>query len=245
MMKLKKFIFFGLTLFLMFSTIAVKAQNDNYKQLSELKLPPIEELFESAMKSSMVQFYELRMEGEELMLKTEKRKWLEYFNIVGTYQYGIMGLNSYTDLGSDFPLIYQYSGTEQIWYNGGIALRLPLDRLFDRNNRIRRQKLKIQETLKERDLWYDDQKTKIIDTYFKAQEMLNNIKYVNEEFVVASNHYEDAQREYIIGKMTSQNLNVAKTAQVKAKMQLEQVMSMLNSSIMKLEILSNTKILNR
>ena len=244
MMKLKKFIFFGLIASLLFASGEMKAQ-DSFRQLSQLKLPPIDELFKSAMNNPMVQFYELKMEGEELLLKTEKRKWLEYFNLVGTYQYGVMGLNSFTDLGSDFPLIYQYSGTEQVWYNGGIALRLPLDRLFDRNNRIRRQKLKIQETLKERDLWYDDQKSKIIETYFKAQEMLNNLQSVNEEYTVATNHYEDAQRDYVIGKMTSHDLNVAKTAQVKAKMQLEQVISMLNTALMKLEILSNTKIINR
>lgn len=244
MMKLKKFIFFGLIASLLFSPGEMRAQ-DSFRQLSQLKLPPIEELFKSAMNNPMVQFYELKMEGEELLLKTEKRKWLEYFNLVGTYQYGVMGLNSFTDLGSDFPLIYQYSGTEQVWYNGGIALRLPLDRLFDRNNRIRRQKLKIQETLKERDLWYDDQKSKIIETYFKAQEMLNNLQSVNEEYTIATNHFEDAQRDYVIGKMTSHDLNVAKTAQVKAKMQMEQVISMLNTALMKLEILSNTKIINR
>lgn len=244
MMKFKKFIFFGLIASLLFSPGEMRAQ-DSFRQLSQLKLPPIDELFKSAMNNPMVQFYELKMEGEELLLKTEKRKWLEYFNLVGTYQYGVMGLNSFTDLGSDFPLIYQYSGTEQVWYNGGIALRLPLDRLFDRNNRIRRQKLKIQETLKERDLWYDDQKSKIIETYFKAQEMLNNLQSVNEEYTIATNHFEDAQRDYVIGKMTSHDLNVAKTAQVKAKMQMEQVISMLNTALMKLEILSNTKIINR
>lgn len=244
MMKLNKAIIAGIISLLLFAAGELRAQVDA-KQFIQLKLPPIEDLFKSAMGNPMVQFYEYKMEGEELLLKTEKRKWLEYFNIIGTYQYGVMGLSSFTDLGSEFPLIYQYSGNEQIWYNAGLSLRLPLDRLFDRNNRIRRQKLKIQETLKERDLWYDDQRSKIIETYFRAQEMLNNLQSVNEEYTIATNHFDDAQRDYIVGKLSSHDLNVAKTAQVKAKMQLEQVISTLNISVMKLEILSNTKIINR
>lgn len=231
---------------LIFTTwIPVVKGQEKIQDLLELKLPPIDTLFKGAMNSSMVRFYEYRMEGEELSLKTEKRRWLEYFSFAGTYQYGVMGMNSFMDLGDNYPIVYQYTGGEQLWYNVGASFRLPLDKLFDRRNKIRTQQLKIKETLKERDMWYDEQRVNIIELYFKAQEMLNNLKYVMEQYTLAEAQYDIAQKDYIMGNLTAQSLNVAKGAQVQTGVQLERVIAELKTSLMKLEILSNTKILNR
>lgn len=215
------------------------------REMVELRLPPLDTLFKGAMNSSMVQFYNLRMEGQELALKTEKKKWLEYFSLFGSYQYGIMGVNSYTNLGTDYPLIYQNSGASQIWYNAGASIAIPLDRIFDRGNRIRMQQLKIQETLKEREMWYDDQRQKITELYYRAQEMLNTLKYVIEQCSMADAHLETAQRDYIMGKLNAQELNSAKGTQVQSYIQMEKVLSELNKSLRSLEIVSKIKILNK
>lgn len=221
------------------------AQDSIVNDLLNLQLPPLETLFEGAHKSSMVEFYEYRMEGEELTLKTEKRKWLSYFNGYASYQYGVMGLNNYTNIGAEFPVVYQYSASDQIWYNAGVSLRFTLEDLFDRKNKIRRQQLKIYETLKERDMWYDEQKIKIIELYVKAQELLNNLKYVIEMFTFSDVNYRDLEKEYIMGSITAHTLSIAKGQQVQAFLQLERVKSELNMAILKLEILSSTKIINR
>ncbi|MDD3274110.1 MAG: hypothetical protein PHV46_08685, partial [Bacteroidales bacterium] len=132
------------------------------EDLLKIKLPPIDSLFNGAMKTSMFQFYDYKMQQEQYILKTEKRRWLEFFSVFGSYQYGAVGVNSFTNYGSEFPLVYQTSGEVQLWYNVGAMLRIPLDRLFDRGNRVKSQKAKMNATLKERDLWNDEQKIKII-----------------------------------------------------------------------------------
>lgn len=233
-----------LLIFFVFSFGVAKAQLAT-DDLRQMKLPPLEKLFEGAMSSAMVQFYELRMEGERLTLKSEKRRWLEYFNIFGTYQYGVIGLNSYTNLGSDYPIVYQNSAGNQLWYNGGVSLILPLGKIFDRGNSIRRQKLKIDETTKEMEMWYNEQKIKIVELYVKVDEMLNTISLVIEQNLLAQAQYDVAQKDYIMGKINAQELNSAKGTEVQSKIQLERVRSELNTSLMKLEILSNTKILNK
>ncbi len=225
-------------------TARIKAQN-SIQNLLELQLPPLDTLFRGASKSSMVQFYDYRMEGQELILKTEKRKWLEYFSLAGSYQYGVIAISSFMDIGENYPLIYQYSGSEQGFYNIGASFRLPLDRLFDRRNRIKQQKLKIKETLEEREMWYDEQKMKIIELYTKAQEMLNNLQSVIEYKSLAESQYEIAQNDYVNGATTAQALNSAKGAHVQSVMQYERLLAELQSSLLKLEILSNTKILNK
>ncbi len=211
--------------------------------LLRMKLPPLDLLLEGARNSSQVEFYNLRMEGEQLTLKTERRKWQEYFSFYASYQYGLLATNTETDLGSTYPMMYQYSGTAQSWYSVGAAVRLPLDQLFDRRNRIRRQEIKIEETLKERELWYDEHKMRIIELYTKAIEMSNNLKYAVELFSVSDAQYELAQKDYILGTITAQGLNVAKSQQVTALLQLERVKAELNSAILRLEIMSGVKII--
>lgn len=240
---MKKYFLLLLTLLTMVQ--GVSAQEKSIDDLLNLKLPPLDSLFEGARKSPMIEFYQYRNEIQELNLKTERRNWLQYFSIAATYQYGVVGMNTFTEFGSSYPIVYQNSGGEQTWYNVAASFRLPLDNLFDRRNRIKTQQLKIKETLKERDLWYDDQKAKIVQFYFRAQEILNNLKLYVELATLANAQFETAQKDFIMGTISIQALNVAKNSQVLSLTQLEQFKSTLNSSIVQLEIISNTKILNK
>lgn len=221
------------------------AQERLVDSLINLQLPPIETLFENARKNSMIEFYNYRMEEQELNLKTERRSWLGYFSLSATYQYGVMGVNTFTDVGSNFPIIYQNSGGDQLYYNAGATFRLPLDNFFDRRNRIKTQQLKIKETLKERDLWYDQQKIQIIEIYFKVQEMLKNMEYVVDLLSFANANYEAVQKDYIVGAASMQALNTAKSTQIQSLLQLETLKSDLLVNLNKLEILSYTKIINK
>ena len=83
----------------LFCVPGVKAQNTSEEDLLSLTLPPLETLFEGIRNSSTVQFYNYRMEGEELMLKTERRRWQEYISFHASYQYGVMAMNAYTNIG--------------------------------------------------------------------------------------------------------------------------------------------------
>ncbi|MDX9798166.1 MAG: TolC family protein [Bacteroidales bacterium] len=212
-------------------------------ELLFLQMPPLEKLFEGARKSSMVEFFGHRMEGQELALKTERRRWLSYFSVYGSYQYGVMGINSYSNIGADMPIIYEYSAGSQLWYNVGASVRIPLDQLFDRRNKIRTQQLKIAETVKEQEMWYDEQKTEIIKLYYEAQKMLNTLKFLVENYQHAATQYDIMQQEYLIGNINMQGLATSKSMHVQAFIQLEEAKSLLKIVISQLEILSNTKIL--
>lgn len=213
-------------------------------ELLGLQLPPIEVLYEGARKSSMVEFFGHRMEGQELALKTERRRWLSYFSVYGSYQYGVMGINTYSNIGADMPIIYEYSAGSQLWYNVGASVRIPLDQLFDRRNKIRTQQLKIDETVKEQEMWYDEQKTEIIKLYYEAEKMLNTLKFLVDNYQHAATQYDIMQQEYILGNINMQGLATSKSMHVQAFTQLEEVKSLLKIVISQLEILSNTKILN-
>ncbi len=221
------------------------AQKDTVLQLTSIQLPPIEKLYEGARSTPSYEFYDSRNKAEELILKSTKRHWLSYFNFFGTYQYGVLGMDMYNNEGAGTPLIYQYSGSNQMWYNFGGSIRISLDNLFDGHNKVKTQKQRVIQTSLETQQWYDSQKIKIIDLYNKANELLSVLKYTIEQASLADVQYEMAQKDYISGNSTSQALNNSKGQQVQAYMQLERVKSELLSSIMQLEILSNTNIIKR
>lgn len=219
------------------------AQEITTEELLSVKLPPLDTLFERAKKSAMIEYYGYQLEGQELVLKTEKRSWLSYFGIYGTYQYGVMGISSYTNLGSNYPLIYQNSGGEQLWYNVGGSIGIPFDKFFDRRNRIKIQQLKIKETLKQREMWYDQQKIKILELYVKAQRIISEIMLYEEAAVLAKAQFTLVEKDFIMGKATPQGLSTAKSFQVQTLLQLEDAKAELRVSIMTLEVLSNSKII--
>jgi len=209
-----------------------------------LKLPPLDVLFENAKNSAAVDFYQVKMEEEASALKTEKRSWLKYFRFNTTYQWGLMGINSaFSD--SDTPLFYQYSGGRQNWYNVGVSLSVPFDDFFDRPNRIHRQQLKTKATQVEMEKWHEEQKIRIIEMYTKAVKELSVLRLKAESLSFANTYFELSKQNFINGNIDSGELNQIKAMQMDALESYEQTRSELNKALLQLEILSKTKILNR
>ncbi|MDD4639551.1 MAG: hypothetical protein PHT63_07345, partial [Bacteroidales bacterium] len=75
--------FFPVLLLLFAFTSVLRAQ-DSYDDILNFKLPPLDSLFKGALKGPMAELYDIQKGGEMLLLKSEKRKWLEYFSLSGT-----------------------------------------------------------------------------------------------------------------------------------------------------------------
>lgn len=209
-----------------------------------LRLPPLEVLFENAKNSPAVELYNVRMEEQASALKTEKRSWLKYFRFGSTYQWGLMGINSsFSDTHT--PLFYQYSGAKQHWYNIGVSVSVPFDDFFDRGNRITRQELKTKATRVEMEKWHDEQKLRIIQMYTQAIKELSVLKLKAESLSFANTRFELAQQDFLNGKLEAGSLSQIKDTQMDALESYEQTRSELNRALLELEILAKTKILNR
>jgi len=216
---------------------------ENDKMLT-IELPPLAELFESARNNPAVEIYNIRKQQEISALKTEKRSWLKYFKITATYQYGSVGYNSYMSTTEIAP-IYTSSGSKQSWYNFGGGLSIPLDDLFDRGNRIKRQKLLMKQTELEIEKWHDEQKLLIVDAYSNALESLAVLKIKAEALVFSNAQYKISENDFINGKITISALNKEKGIQSSSVAEYEKTRASLYEALLRLEILSKTKIFNR
>jgi len=222
----------------------IDSPNPENDKMLTMKLPPLSELFESARNNPAVEIYNIRKQQEISALKTEKRSWLKYFKITATYQYGSVGYNNYMST-QDIAPIYTSSGSKQNWYNFGGSLSIPLDDLFDRGNRIKRQKLLMRQTELEIEKWHDEQKLLIVDAYSKALENLAVLKIKAEALVFSNAQYKISENDFINGKITISSLNKEKGIQSSSVAEYERTRASLYESLLRLEILSKTQIFNR
>ncbi len=242
-MKSNRFIFFILFIIIWLPILAQKPDSTSVikEDLSYLQLPPLSELFENSKKSAAVEYFNIKKEEQERELKTEKRSWLKYFRIGANYQYGTGVVNSSSSSESSY--IYQYSNTKQSWYNAGASVSVPIDDLFDRPNRVKKQRLEMQATEVEVEKWHDEQKLRIIEAYTNAEQLLAVLKIKIEALTIADAQYKDSENDFINGKITSTELNNRKSYQVSAYTDYQQTKSALKNELLQLEVLSKTKIL--
>jgi hypothetical protein len=220
------------------------AQN-SVEQLLKVQIPPIQDLYESARNSSHVEFYNLKLEGEKTFLKVEKKRWLGFFNLYGTYQYGVLGINSFVNAGVDLPLIYQTSGSAQLWYNAGGSININLEELFSISGRIKKQKQKIQEVEKEAEMWWNERKLLIAESYTNAQESFAMLSVKAQAVSLANGQYELVEQNFILGKVDGEALSRQKMIQTQVIGDLEETKKNLINALLRLEILSNIKIINK
>jgi hypothetical protein len=211
---------------------------------TKVGLPPLEELFENAKKSPSVEMFVSRMAEQDNLLKTEKRSWLKYFKVGGSWQYGNIGVNSmFTDQYT--PLFYQYSGAVQNSFFTNAVVAIPFDDLFDRGNRVKRQKMQRRSTELEMEKWFDEQKIRIVDSYVKVINAMSVLKKKMENVTLTAAQLEMVQGDFANGHASIADLNAAKKMELEAYEAYRLTQTTITSELLHLEILSKTKIISK
>jgi len=211
---------------------------------TKLLLPSLEELFENAKKSPSVEMFESKMMEQDNQLKTEKRSWLKYFKVGGSWQYGNIGVNSmFTDQNT--PLFYQYSGATQNARFVSGTVSVPFDDLFDRSNRVKRQKMQRRSTELEMEKWFDEQKLRIIDSYVKLTSAMSVLKKKAENLTLTQAQVKSLEADFANGNAEIAALTVAKKMEVDAYETFKITEGTITAELLHLEILSRTKIISK
>lgn len=208
-----------------------------------IELPSLQTLLENAKGSAIIRYYEKNTEIEKRELKNINRTWLKYIKLNASYQYGQMTDNVLYQ--EDLPPVYRYQDKTQSWYNAGASLSLPLEEIFTRGNRNKQQKLSIEESELNTKRWYDELSLKVIDTYTAVLENLSILKIKAEARTIASAQYKVSETDFINGKIDVQTLSRQKNIESSAMKEYEETRSALYNALLKLEIYSNTQIINK
>ena len=211
-----------------------------------LRLPPLHVLLENAReRSPQVNMFAANKESEERELKTLRRTWLKYIKLNGTFSYGTNDTNSQMYYDENRPIIQNITGMTQRWWNVGAAVSLPLDEIFDRRNRSKQQKKRIESITYEMDSWYDEICLKIIESYTMAVQNLALLESSSRSMVAAKAQYTAAEADFINGKIDAQTLSRQKSIENSALREYEQTRSLLNKALLQLEVLSKTPIISQ
>ena len=209
-----------------------------------LKLPPLDSLFENAKQGPIYQLAAVKEQIEKKILAKERKAFLSFFSIRGSYQYGTFSNDaSYSDLIT--PVISTYSTAAQTNYTVGGAVSIPLDGLFDLAPRVRRQKLLVKTAQLEREMKFEELKREIIQLYVTANAQLNTLKLRAEAVVLETAQYEITEKDFTNGIIESKDLSTQKSTQSNAIETYENSKAELNKSLMILEVITHSTIIKK
>ncbi|MDD8037538.1 MAG: TolC family protein [Thomasclavelia ramosa] len=222
----------------------VESSEFNINDYNKISLPPLDVLFENARKNPIYELAEVKEQIEYNNLFKEKKAWLNYLSIRGSYQYGMFGNEStYTDVYT--PVFFNYSTAAQNSYSLGAGISIPLDHLFDLRGRVKRQKMLVKSAGLEKELKFEEIKKEIIVLYSNILSLLNVLKLRSESLVITSAHYDIAEKNFANGTIDSGELSIEKQRQTVALEQYENTKAELTKNILILETISRTPLLNR
>lgn len=210
---------------------------------TSLTLPALSVFLDAAENGTKVNYQKAKKEEEEGTLLKTKREWMTSLRVFGNYQYGQVGANVVNETTTSSTL--QFSSQVQSLYNGGVAISLPLDIVWDRKNRIRTQQARIKQSDYQIKQALEELKIEISEYYISALQHLNTLKVKAESVVIANSDIKMSETNYLNGNLALSELNYRKSMQATAITNYETTKAELNKAILHLELLTSIKILKK
>ena len=218
------------------------SSKDKDINFSEFHLPPLAVLFENAKANPQLMSLEKAREIAVAEVAKQKRTIFSYITGRASYSYGksdVWGNNSTTAS----PMIYQFQGSEQSYWNVGANLSIPLDAILDYGPSVRRKKLEVDQAAIQKDILYDQLKTQIAGLYVKITNDLVALKTQGE----ASAAYQGAgalnREDFENGNMNIEDYAWTKMHEVNVVTQYQALQTTITTDILTLEILTHTPII--
>jgi len=218
------------------------SSKDKDINFSEFHLPPLAILFENAKANPQLMSLEKAREIAVAEVAKQKRTIFSYITGRASYSYGktdMWGNNSTTAS----PMVYQFQGSEQSYWNVGANLAIPLDAILDYGPSVRRKKLEVDQAVIQKDIAYDQLKTQIATLYVKITNDLVALKTQGE----AAAAYQGAgalnREDFENGNMNIEDFAWTKMHEVQVVTQYQVLQTTITTDILTLEILTHTPII--
>ena len=155
------------------------SSKDKEINFSEFHLPPLAILFENAKSTPSIITLEKARQLAQAEVAKQKRHIFSYVTGHASYSYGktdMWGNNSST-YG---PMVYQFQGSEQSYWNVGVNLAVPVEDILDLSAAVKRKKLAVDQAVLAKDIAYDQLKLQIASLFVKITNNLVKLKTYGE-----------------------------------------------------------------
>ena len=218
------------------------SSNDKEINFSEFHLPPLAVLFENAKSTPQIITLEKARQLAQAEVAKQKRHIFSYVTGRASYSYGktdMWGNNSTTAS----PMVYQFQGSEQSYWNVGVNLAVPVEDLLDLGAAVKRKKLEVDQAVLAKDIAYDQLKLQIASLFVKITNDLVKLKTYGE----AAAAYQGAgalnREDFENGNMTIEDFAGTKMYESSNVNQYQTLQTSITTDILTLEIITHTPII--
>lgn len=218
------------------------SSKDKDINFSEFHLPPLAVLFENAKATPQILTLEKAREIAQAEVAKQKRDIFSYINGHAAYSYGktdMWGNNSTTAS----PMIYQFQGSEQSYWNVGVNLNIPLEAILDYGPAVRRKKLEVDQTVIQKDIAYDQLKLQIATLYVKITNNLVSLKTLGEGAAAYQGAGALNREDFENGNLSIQDYAYTKLRESTQVSGYQALQTEITTDILTLEIITHTPII--
>ena len=216
-----------------------KEQQINF---SQFKLPPLSVLFENAKQTPNIQQMAKQQEIAQAEVTKQKKHIFSYVYGHASYGYGKTdmwgnGSSSYS------PMIYQFQGSEQNYWNVGVNVSVPLEDLLDLGASVKRKKLLVESAQIQKDMAYDQLKQQIVMLYVRITNNLTALKTAGENAAIYQGASALNEQEFLHGNMEIEDFAWTGQRGQGAVSTYQSLLTTITTDILTLEILTHTPII--
>jgi outer membrane protein TolC len=209
---------------------------------SNFHLPPLAVLFENAKSTPQIITLEKARQLAQAEVAKQKRHIFSYITGRASYNYGktdMWGNNSTTAS----PMVYQFQGSEQSYWNVGASLSLPLDDVLDLGAAVKRKKLEADQAVLAKDIAYDQLKLQIATLFVKITNDLVTLKTIGEGAAAYQGAGALTREDFENGNLSIEEFAYTKQRESQQVTNYQTLQTSITTDILTLEILTHTPII--
>ena len=218
------------------------SSKENDINFTSFKLPPLAVLFEHAkMNPNILQLAKQQEIAQADVLK-EKKHIFSYINGHASYSYGKADMwgNNSSEIS---PMIYQFQGSEQNYWNVGVNVNVPLEDILDLGQSVKRKKLLVENAQLQKDIAYDQLKLQIVTLYIRITNNLVALKSAGENAAIYQGAEALNEVEFHHGNMEIESFARTGLDGQSAVSGYQSLLTQITTDIVTLEILTHTPII--
>ena len=218
------------------------ASNEKDINFSEFHLPPLAVLFENAKSTPRIMTLEKARQLAIAEVAKQKRHIYSYVQGHASYSYGKTDMwgNNTSSYG---PMIYQFQGNVQSYWNFGVNLAVPVEDILDLKAAVKRKRMEVDQAALAKDIAYDELKLQIASLYVKITNNLVSLKSLGE----AAAAYQGAgalnREDFENGNMTIKDYAGTKLLESGQVSSYQNLQTIITTDILTLEIITHTPII--
>ena len=209
---------------------------------SEFHLPPLAVLFENAKSTPQIITLERARQLAQAEVAKQKRHIFSYVRGHASYSYGktdMWGNNSTTTS----PMIYQFQGSVQSYWNFGVNLNIPIEDILDLSPSIKRKRMEADQASLAKDVAYDQLKLQIASLYVKITNNLVTLKTYGEAAAALQGAGALNREDFENGNLSIESFAATKLNESAQVSSYQAMQTTITTDILTLEILTHTPII--